>query len=627
MTNVVPLRGDTHFDREVTGPAPPRPEGERRRRGGEPPPPDEEPEQDFGDVVPLGLTTRKERTVCVFLDASGRRMVLDARQLHQRAWLDMLFGGAAAHPFLAERWPLIHMKRGRPEPTGDWNPEALGSALMSACKAVGDADAVKLRRDGIWLHPRGVIFHAGDRVLLYADGAEEEKRVGFRDGQAIYIATGRRDPPAAKPATVAQVGWLAERLSLWSYADPEAGPKLLLGLLHAGLMAAAMPWRPHVIVRGVTNAGKSSLVNLLAAAAGADTPPKSLTEAVTHRGYDSRSGLIALDEQEAQQDSVQRIINIMRGASDGAGNTRLQVGSDDAKVAYTIAGTFLLGAISPPALNDADESRITLVHIRRPERDRRDEIEAAIAGARRLHPALLRRAIEAWPRYCAAWPVARAAAGARDATSRSADQLGALLAGWWVMTRDDDLDPAEAYEEMGRLLPFLTTRSAAAEADTGTLVLQHLLASRVPLKERSSDQITVMAALNRALAAQRRQMRGLPSDLADDAWRAVERWRHQLGSCGLALNAVGYSGRGWPWPFDGPVQPGLLIADGHPMLEVIFRGTPWQGKAWQSPLLDLPGAAKGKAASFPSGGTHKVRFVPLDLLGLDEADAMAEEGG
>jgi hypothetical protein len=627
--NVIPLRASAATAdadkpwREVTEPAPPPPE----HGGGDGPPPAPPPPEDeapdFGPVTPLGLTTRRERTACVFLDASGRRVVLDATAMHKRASLDLLFGGAAAHPFLAQHWPLIEQRRGKPVETGDWNPEGVGSALMSACLAVGDADAVRLRLDGVWPLTDGLLFHAGDAVLTYRGGVEERHRTGLREGRAIYIATGARRKPAERPATVEQVQAFAQRLRLWRYAEPEAAPKLLLGLLHAGLVAAALPWRPHVIIRGVTNAGKSSLVTLLAAAAGADAPPKSLTPAGLQRMYDSRSGLIALDEQEAQAEHVQRIIAIMRGASDGEGNLQVQVGEGGGKVAFRVAGVFLLGAISPPALTDADESRITLVHLLRPEKDRRAEIEAAQAEAAALHPALLRRAIAAWPRYQAAWRVARDAAGARDATSRSADQLGALVAGWWVMAHDGPLDPPEADEEMGRLLPFLTTRTAAAEADTGMLVLQHLLASRVPLKERSSDQITVMAALNKAFRAQHRVLHGgAVAELAED-WRCdLESWRHQLGSCGLMLNAFGQSGRGWPWPCEGPPRPGLLIADGHPMLEHLFRGTPWQGKAWLGPLLDLPGALKGKAASFPSGGTHKTRFVPLAALGLDEEALM-----
>jgi hypothetical protein len=612
--------GGTPFDRAITD-SPPEGGG----GGGPPeaPPPPDGEAADFGPVVPLGVTTRRERTVCVFLDASGRRVVLDARALHQRATLDLLFGGVAQHQFLIDRWPQAVVKRGKAQAATDWDPERLGSALMSACLDVGDADSVKLRRDGTWAHGKGLMFHAGDRVFIHdqADGGGDdvlrEERPGWRDGSAIYIATGKRARPAARAATVREVKRLTDSLNLWRYADPEAGPKIMMGNLFAGMVAHPLAWRPAVIVRGVTNAGKSSLVNMMAAAAGADAPPKSLTGAALQRGYDMRSGLIALDEQEAAADSVARVVEIMRGASDGEGNTKIQMDDGGGMVSFTVCGVFLLGAISPPPLNDADESRITLVHLLRPDVDRRMEVETALADARALHPALLRRALDAWPRYQAAWRVARAAAGGREATARSSDQLGALLAGWWVMTKDEPLHAAEADEEMGRLLPFLTTRTAAAQVDTAMLVLQHLLSSRVPMKERSSDQITVVAAIGKAWRAQHRLLNG-GGDLADDARGNVEFWKRQLGSWGLSLNAFGQEGRGWPWPFDGKPSPGLLIADGHQLLDHLFRGSPWQNKAWLSPLLDLPGARKGATASFPDGGVHRARFVPLAALGLDE---------
>jgi hypothetical protein len=581
------------FDREVTEPPPPP-----RGGGGAGP-------KRFGRVVPLGTGIGRGGKVYVFLDADGERQELSPRNLGQRLSLLSLFGGESARETLRDLWPEFSARKGKETATGDFDAERAAASLMAECGAIGSAAAVQLRRDGVWPHAGGLLVHCGDAVLT----GDAEHPPGFRDGRAIYVACEKRARPAADAATADEVGEIAAALALWRYADEaaEVAPQLLLGLIACGLLGIAIPWRPHVFLRGETNAGKSSLGRLIAAACGAGEPADNLTEAGLRRLFDGRSGLIPLDEREADAAGVAGVVRLMRGASDGEGAVTIQAAEGGGAAIFRVAGCFLMAATTLPALTAADASRITTIELRRPRVDSRAEVEAASARASDLHPRLLRRMLERYDAFADTWRAWREAAARRDATSRSADQLGALMAGWWLLTMDRPLPKATADAEMERLAALLETRAAAIEGGAGHAVLAHLLGSRIAITDRTSDQVSVQLALERAAGFQRK---GAEFD--------IDLWRSRLGAAGMVLNVEGREGRGWPWPFEGKPEPGLLLATELPWPRALFHGSDWPKLAWREPLRDLPGCRVSRRhLKFPKGGPSRAVFVPLQWLDLD----------
>jgi hypothetical protein len=166
---------------------------------------------------------------------------------------------------------------------------------------------------------------------------------------------------------------------------------------------------------------------------------------------------------------------------------------------------------------------------------------------------------------------------------------------------------------MAAFAAFLTTRAEAMEGEDGFLVLQHLLASRVMVKERSSDQMTVQGALLQQWKAQLARDRTGGDPLAQDdyAW-----WRRSLGAVGLRWE-TGREAEGWRG--DGPPTEGVWIAHSSPSILALFNGSPWPGAAWREPLRDLPGTQMSKGnVAFPTGGRHRATFVPFNLVIADE---------
>lgn len=616
--NVVPLRAgadDAPFDQ----PVPPEkdPPGGRRKGGGGGQAGEGEGPR-FGTVVPLGVRSRKGATCYVFLDAAGLETMLSARDMHAAAIIEGLFGGRPAHRFLEQRWPHFIPARdqnGKPQRDDDgkmvmipagWSARECGADLIAACTKIGAADDAELRRDGVWSDGKGgLVVHCG-RVVFAGD---KEHASGFTQGKVIYIAAPKRDLPAEEEASVADCRAMENDLRLWTFAEGLgiAGPQLLMGMIACGILSAALDWRPHMAASGPAGAGKSSLARFMANACGVEEPAEDVSEPGVRRLFNARSGLIPLDENEASSAHMGAVLNLMRGASDGGGAKVVRAsGEGSGADTFRIAGCFFLSAINPPHLSLADASRITLILLRRgPDGvDRKDAVLKACARARALYPSVLTRLVKRFGQYRANFSVFRGAAVRARATSRSADQVAALLAGWATLTQDEVFSEGEAAEQVGALGDFTTNAEQAEEEDVGRQVLRQLLGSLVPVDR---EKMTVAQAVTDAVAAIRdwSAHRGADGDFARD--EARKRWERRLGALGLRYHET--------------PCPGVLVANGAPLIEAAFAGTPWTGKAWQRPLRELSGAVEPKGpVKFRGNAAARAVHLPLELFGWSADD-------
>jgi hypothetical protein len=616
--NVIPLRagpdaGD--YDQEL----PPDSEPPGGRGGGDDDSGAEDEGPRFGPVVPLGVRTRKGATAFVFLDAAGLETTLSARDMHAAAIIEGLFGGRPAHRFLEQRWPHFIPARdanGKPQrdergamvmiPAG-WSARECGSDLVAACTRVGAADDAEFRRDGVWSDGAGgLAVHCGNAI--YVDGRKREP--GLRQGRAIYISAPRRDRPAAEPATAQDCLQLEEDFRLWTYAPAHAAvaPQLLVGMVACGLLSAALTWRPHMAAHGPAGAGKSTLVRLVSFACGMGMPSEDVSEPGIRRLFNARSGLIGLDEKEAAAANTHAVLSLMRGASDGEGAKSVRAAGEGGGVdVFRVAGCFFLAAINPPHLSLADASRITLILLRRgPKDDRRKrQVDQALERARALHPRLLTRLVLHFDRYQANFEHFRAAAIGADATARSADQIASLLAGWQTLTVDDPVTPAVAAELLDPFIAgFTTTSEDAEEEDAGRQALRHMLGSVVQVDR---DRVTIAQAIGDGVKAIRDEALRQGQDGEMDRRNDARRWRRRLGAIGLRYHET--------------PCPGILVANGAPIINAAFAGTPWAAMAWQRPLRELPGALETKGSvKFAGNAQARAVLLPLDLFGLDDAD-------
>lgn len=533
-------------------------------------------------VVPLG----QYDDVFHFFDHMGQVRRLSPQQLGQKPHITALFG-AAGVAWLVTQFPAFD-KEGHP--TGSFSVGEVNLWLIAQSAAAGLFDpTMPERRVGLWRAGDLAVLHLGDQILW----GDQWRKPGFREAGALWRAEPTRVPKAA-PAPPSACHRLEGLMARWNWQQPHAAA-VMFGLWAAGLMGAAVPWRPHGFIVGEAGSGKSTLFRLLAAANPLAVEVNDYTEAGLRQTLSSHASAALLDEADADQaleaDKLQRVIGLLRRTSGGSGAVVLRGSAGGASQRFEVVASAIMGAILPPILLPQDASRITRLDVlRRAEGGPPLPSEGEMREVRALGPAFLARAMEALPRFPAAFAAAREQLLALDGEApRVADQVGSILAARHVMQHDTPLGSlGDELDVLGWAIPSAETRAAEGGPQQA---LHHLLHATLDM-QRQGERPVVWRTVLRAQSTTETD--------GDDA-------RRQLLDHGM---------RWGPYPLRDPTGPPCLyVMNNHPQLARIFAGTRWAGGKWAEDLARLRGAIRPENPVKLAGGV-KVRciVVPGGLL-------------
>lgn len=539
-------------------------------------------------VSPLGVGDDDRR---YYVTPRGRLVALPPPG-HQKLSLIGLFDGDCG--WLVDAFPSFD-KEGKPN--GGW--QALGAArwLMEQCAERGGFDPQRMMRGhGAWPPGRddpasGLIVHCGDVVLV--DG--EPQRPG-RIGRRIYPAK----PPLPRPATRALQAEEGQRIlahirDRWVWADRETMPRLALGYIAAGPLAAALETRPVIHVAGGRHTGKTTFLwfagEILSdwAELLADT-----TAAAVRQLLSGSAKAVMVDELEGGEmyDRVREIVKIARLAwSDKSG--RSARGTLGGKAETTrLDAMFLFSSIIRPPLPPADVDRFVMLEMVKealpPERW--ETIRQDSEAIARLGPRLHRRMIDSWPRLRPLIAVLEEALTARGLTGRAPANLATLLACAEMATGSGELDPADIEAIVAPFDP-LEMSERAGDEEGWHLCLDRLLTSPAPGWRGGEHR-----SIGRLVAEARDDPAGSSHRTLKDMGLRI--WRRDDGDDFFA------------------------VAVGHTQLDQLFAETDWARGGWVADLKQAPGAVRTEPIRFVSN--KRAVAVPLYLLDLEAASAPRE---
>lgn len=535
-----------------------------------------------------------------FFDHIGQLRALTAQQIAQWPQICALFGDKGS-AWLIDQFPAFNKDK---QPTGRFNTAEVNSWIIRESAKAGMFDhALPVRGVGVWRAGDVAVLHLGDRIQW---GAEEWRRPGFRDGGALWPAHPAALKAAAPCAPAAAIR-LESLFARWNWREPMAA-SVLAGLFFAGMMGAAIPWRPHGFIVGEAYSGKSTLFELLAEANPMAALVNDYSEAGLRQTLSTHASAALLDEADAdasaEAEKLMKVIGLLRRASGGQGAVALRGSAGGTPQRFDVVASAIMGAILPPVFLPQDASRITRLDVLRrvdggpplPSAAERREV-------RLLGPALLARAMAVLPRFPAALQSAREQLLALDGEApRVADQIGTILAARHVMQSDDDM-PSLA-EEIGMLGWAIPTAEARQVEGGPQQALQHLLHS-VMDGYRQGERPTVRRLIMAA--------REIGEDVTiSDARRALMDHGMRIG----------------PYPLkdkNGPLC--LYVMNQHQQLARMFASTRWAGGKWSEDLARLKGAIRPEDPVKLMSGT-KVRCVviPPDLLPSKRDEGTAGDG-
>lgn len=567
-------------------------------------------------VIPLGFDGAR----VVFALPEGEIRMEPAAKIAGMLKTD-LFVCQAGQKFLGHWWD-----RGGEDRRPSFQRDKMAVWFNRKCREAGKWDKGRpVRGYGLWPSEAGPVLHAGDALLRGLGGPEpvatpiaEALREGgsgpvwrllppvdWRRPQPSGAGGGRRPPlPIAAGTDVGET--LRKAIGLWNWPELEPGglsqADVALGWFGHALLAGCAAFRAHLMLTGPRGTGKTTLSKLLHAAASANAGQllDSFSEAGLRAALSGESRPVFLDEAEPSPDGggpVEKAFEMLRRMSTGDGSARVQSDMGGGVAAQTAVGAVYLGAIYEPKAGDAMASRMVNLRLKPlgPAKGGQDDrLQAAIAWAREISPAMLARAVREAGRYRADVGLLKDACGRLGLDARGADLVAALAAGRRLLLADQALTEAEAQAEMARWAALVRAREAAETTQNpGEEALMRLFAGN-SFKHYHDRHLTVAECIARQLKAGRHS----------PDWEEMETVLKALG-LKVALNP-GESLAPGPW---------LLVANQHPALTRIFAGS--QVQNWRAVLMHLEGLGE-EYRPVPSRapvrfGYHKVRALAVPL--------------
>jgi len=555
-------------------------------------------------VQPLG----KSGKTYWYLNAMRELEPLTAQEHGRLHLLGLMCGNEA---LLYRFWPRLGKEsRGGERAIVGWRPELVAETLMGACARAGIWDVVnRVRGTGGWLGELGeLVLHCGDAIYRSAPPAtslppiagDPVPRQPGQLGRFVYPAAAPAPRPAEQRVEGGEDGPGAKLLRVfgtWNWRR-ECDAHLLLGWTVAGMLGAALKWRPMVWTTGDAGTGKSTLHDWLKEILGA---PQGLLDVVDTsaaglwQSVKQSSQPVAVDELEADADDrkQQAVIKLARLAA--SGGVILRGGSDHGATEFSARNCFLFTSILIPPLRSADRQRMAILELDPLGRGTTPP-SLVPADVQKMGRELRRRLLDQWPRYGRTLELFRQALAKGGHSGRQADQWGTLLACADLALNDWSEPDGDELANWAERLALGGLHEVSDDAPDHERCLEHLRS--VPIDAfRGGLRQTLGTVIAEAAG-----LRETPEDATDTAGA-----QKTLGAFGVKVVT---------WD-DGKAY--VAVANNHQGLAVLFAGTHWAGRSgaigvWVQALRRVPGHILPASPLRFAGVSARATLVPIDRM-------------
>jgi putative DNA primase/helicase len=466
----------------------------------------------------------------------------------------------------------------------DW--KAAANMLVQQSYDAGVFTPKRLRGRGAWLDGEDIVLHVGDR--LFVNGvpvamSEFESRFIYEQGQPLEHSD-------AIPLPMPEAARLAELCDLLPWRHSIHG-MLLTGWCVVAPICGVLAWRPHVWISGPSGSGKTWVVtNIIDPLVGktALQVQSATTEAGIRQALRSDALPVVFDEAESEdktgQGRMQRILELARQASSETGAGIIKGTAGGRAMEFSVRSCFVFASIGIAAVQRADTSRITPLELSKRSGEAGAKafadlkaLWAETVGKPGFADGLRARALANARTIRANSKTLARAVAAKLGDQRIGDQLGALLAGAFAVTTDQQFTDEQAARRVDNLdwAPFLPDATDTDEVQA----LNVLMDSHIRVDDgRGSYTASVGELISQSQAD--------VVETVKDAAKATL-LRH-----GIKVED--------DW---------LTVSNSHHHLRRVFADTPWAGK-WKDQLARVKGA-EGRPATRFGPAKHRAVSIPL----------------
>ena len=462
--------------------------------------------------------------------------------------------------------------------------------LMRNQERVGMFNPENIRGRGAWFDNGRSVLHIGSRLIV--DG----ELVNIHEFNTKYIyelATAIETTIGAVPATVEQAQQAFDVFKSLNF-DKAVSAHFLAGWCFLAPICSALDWRPHIWLTGARGTGKSWIQDSIVdpvVGSGAFKTQGSTTEAGIRQTLKQDGRAVIFDESESEdvqgRRRMQSVLELARQASSNSssGITKGTAGGD-AQV-FFIRSMFMFGSINVSINQAADESRISVLSLKKHKTDSESvakfhEYEKHVNNLLndKFTASLRARAYKMIPVIRHNAKVIARAIAEKLGSQRMGDQYGALLAGAYAYTSDDEVT-LDTAREFVQHVDFSDAQEAEDVKDEERLI-NALMQAQIRVEIDGFNY-------NRSIAEFVQIAAGSIGDgkvHTIDAGKALERY-------GIIV--------------DGDR---LIVSNSHTEIKRILNDTPW-GTGWARLLGRIDGAVKPKDAVRFNGVRSRCTEIPI----------------
>lgn len=479
------------------------------------------------------------------------------------------------------------------------NWDAAINALIQRSQSMPMFDSRRIRGRGCWIDGGDIVYHAGDRLVINGQAVAIPKYNSSR--RAIYHGALRIDTETNEIASNSESAKLIDLCEMLSWERPLYG-KLLAGWLALAPIGGALRWRPHMWVTGPSGSGKSWIVsNIIQPLVGdAALHVQGATSEAGIRGMLGSDSLpVVFDEAESEDKASQMrfesILTLARQSSTETGAGIVKGTAQGGSVTYLIRSAFCFASIGVAAVKKSDVSRISILQLKKNlGRDAAEHFDRVVS---------LWKTTVSNDSYCSKFR-ARCIKNAKiirdnceifsrvavDFTGdkRSADQIGALLAGAYSLTTSKIVSDEIALDFMKRQ-DWAGFKSEDVDNDENQC-LAHLAASAIKFDVAGVNY-------NRTISEVIADIQSDPLS-GDDAGTTLRR-KDRMNA--LQRHGVRFC----------PETRGIYVANNHPALEQIFSNTAWGTSKWKHQLERVTGAKRMGVMVFGGQCRQRCVWIPI----------------
>lgn len=443
----------------------------------------------------------------------------------------------------------------------------------------------QIRGRGVWMDKGDVIFNSGE--LLYIGGKTPIPLSEYISNN-IYVRA-KIMPTPLTGLTNSQAHRFRQICEMGTWKNPVAGT-LLAGWCVVSLVCGCLPWRPHIWITGASGSGKTTMLKDVIGRVLKDimiTMDGCTTEAAIRQSIGDDSRPIVYDEAESeskkQQDIMEGVMELVRKASSGA--AVIKGAPNGEPITYYCKSTFCFAGINPAIKHYADETRISMLELRKPLSSESsteytkliDEVLTPDFG--RL---LLGRAIENLSTLLINCKVFIRACAEVLKDRRAADQIGVMLAGTYLLHSTNIISYEAALDFIKR--HDVRSFTAVDEATDSQRLLATLSAIKIRTEGGAPQYEYSIGTLIRAF------------------YLDGESPTKQTALATLRPQGI--------WPR----KEGVWIANNSAALSERLKQSPW-GSKWSRSLSDIEGSTPTRPATYsPGGAITRGVCIPADYF-------------